>query len=317
MMTVQSGTSEADAGTLYPSSMMDPNGNSILIQYGPAAGTTTANTSGRVTQITDNRALSGAVSYQFSYSYLNVADLYPHLSGISSNVASERTTRFLWIRSSAFVSVYLDRFRQRHSVAGCFRARPGWRLQPDVWAGHRGTDASVDTGRGSLAWVYRTYTYAGSGLSFREVKTRQMTASAGTTSSWNIKLGDNDLLLHTAATVEDVGANSSKVWTFAASGTTQGLATSYGERGPTGAALQRAVYGWSTDNGNVYVSSVVNTRITPQWQAQSTSAQVLDQNGNITASAVYDYGNPTTPARTYTYSYLNDSNYTTRTFSIG
>jgi hypothetical protein len=65
---------------------------------------------------------------------------------------------------------------------------------------------------------------------------------------------------HATTTVSDTGANSSKVWTFGASGVSQGLAVSYEERGPGGTALMHTDYAWTTDNvGNVYVVTVVNT----------------------------------------------------------
>ena len=36
---------------------------------------------------------------------------------------------------------------------------------------------------GALAWTYRTYTYSGTGVSYREVLTRTMTPAAGAVSS--------------------------------------------------------------------------------------------------------------------------------------
>src|SRR5205823_7646304 len=101
---------------------------------------------------------------------------------------------------------------------------------------------------------------------------------------------------------------ASKVWTFDANG----RAATYEERGPGGAALLHTDYTWSTDNGNVYVGSVVNTSNPGSGQVQTKSTQTLDGNGNLTQSAVYDYGNLSTPAKTYNYSYLTGGNYTSR-----
>jgi YD repeat-containing protein len=77
-------------------------------------------------------------------------------------------------------------------------------------------------------------------------------------------------------------------------------------------ALLHKDYTWSTGNGNVYVWKVVNTRNPGASPVQSASTQTLDENGNVTVSAVYDYGNLTTPAKTYSYTYLTDANYTNR-----
>ena len=166
---------------------------------------------------------------------------------------------------------------------------------------------------GTLGWGYRTYLYTGTGRSYREVTTRQMTkASGGTQATWNVTPVDG-ATQHGSTTVSDLGANSSKVWTFGASGVSQGLATSYEERGPGGVALMHTDYTWTADAlGNVYVGTVVNTRNPGSSQVQSKSTQTLDTSGNLTQSAVYDYGNLSTPAKSYAYTYLTDPNYTSR-----
>jgi hypothetical protein len=52
---------------------------------------------------------------------------------------------------------------------------------------------------------------------------------------------------------------------------------------------------------------------------QTKSTQTLDIYGNLSQSQVFHYGNLVTPARTYNYSYLHESNGTTGrgTSSIG
>jgi len=46
------------------------------------------------------------------------------------------------------------------------------------------------------------------------------------------------------------------------------------------------------------------------YQKQSKTEQTLDTHGNLLQSKVYDYGNLTTPARTYNYTYVSDSPHT-------
>ena len=46
--------------------------------------------------------------------------------------------------------------------------------------------------------------------------------------------------------------------------------------------------------------------------AATKTVQTLDTHGNLTQSQAFDYGNLSTPARTYNYSYLTGSNYTSR-----
>ncbi len=46
------------------------------------------------------------------------------------------------------------------------------------------------------------------------------------------------------------------------------------------------------------------------YQKQSKTEQTLDTHGNVTETKLYDYGNLTTPARTYTNTYLGGTDYT-------
>jgi hypothetical protein len=113
---------------------------------------------------------------------------------------------------------------------------------------------------GTLGWGYRSYLYTGMGRSYREVTTRQVTmASGGGQSNWSVTPQDG-ATMHGSTTLSDLGANASKVWTFGASGVSQGLATAYEERGPGGAATMHTDYTWTADAlGNVYVGTVVSS----------------------------------------------------------
>ena len=108
-------------------------------------------------------------------------------------------------------------------------------------------------------------------------------------------------------------ALSSKIWTFGASGAgaSQGLAVTYEEYGASGPALMHTDYTWTSDaSGNLYVSEVKRTDQPGTSQVQSKSTQTLDPYGNVSESKVYDYG--LTLAKTYNYSYVTDSNYTSK-----
>jgi YD repeat-containing protein len=115
--------------------------------------------------------------------------------------------------------------------------------------------------------------------------------------------------------VADVGAGTQKVWSFTT--TTgppfAGLAATYEEHG-TSSTLLHKDYTWAQDAaGNVYVVSVATT-MDPgtSYAAQTKTTQALDTYGNIQVSYVYDYNNLNSPARTYSYSYITDPNYTSR-----
>ena len=308
-MTVTAAAGEQDAGTLYPSSMQDTNGNQIQIQYGPAAGTNAPNTSGRITYIIDTRAIGSNASYSLTYAYLNGGDLFPHLTGITNGIGSSENYAFSYGNNLSLSSPFTMTAFGAATVLQTVTVNNlniSYNLQYGLGTGEL-TQSTMPTG-GSLAWGYRTYTYAGSGLSYREVQTRQMSPSAGTTYSWNFTL-DNNVTLHTSAVVSDLGAGTSKVWTFeTAAGPTLGLSTSYEERNAAGTALLRKSYLWAQDTPNVYIGTVTST-LDPgtTYAAQSKTVQVLDSYGNVTTSQVYDYG-AGAPTRSYAYYYLHQAN---------
>ena len=117
----------------------------------------------------------------------------------------------------------------------------------------------------------------------------------------------------------DVGAGTQKVWTFqTAAGPFAGLAATYEERG-TSSTLLHKDYTWAQNAaGNVYVISVATTQDPgTAYAAQTKTTQSLDTYGNILVSYLYDYGNPNSPARTYSYSYITDPNYISRYSGTG
>ncbi len=71
---------------------------------------------------------------------------------------------------------------------------------------------------------------------------------------------------------------------------------------------------WTRDsNGNPYIASVLTTADEGQsYQKQSKTEQTLDTHGNVTETKLYDYGNLTTPARTYTNTYVGGTEYTSK-----
>lgn len=93
-------------------------------------------------------------------------------------------------------------------------------------------------------------------------------------------------------------------------GFNNGLVSAYEEHETSGAVLLRKDYTWTQDaGGKPYLGTVLSTL---NSTAQTKTVQTLDANGNIQTSNIYDYGNLSTAARTYTYTYLTDSNYTSR-----
>jgi hypothetical protein len=85
VMGCVSAGSEADAGTMYPTVLEDSNGNQILIRYYSGAGVGWSNSSARIQEIEDARAIlqygSGRyVTYAFTYDATN------HLQSITNTI---------------------------------------------------------------------------------------------------------------------------------------------------------------------------------------------------------------------------------------
>ena|ERR1035437_3481800 len=92
-----------------------------------------------------------------------------------------------------------------------------------------------------------------------------------------------------------------------------GLVTQYqGRQLPGPVNKTENDFTWSQDSvGNSYISATVTTLDSGQsYQAQSKTTQTVDIYGNVTQVNNFNYGNLSTPARTYNYTYLNASAYT-------
>lgn len=82
----QSVGTEQDAGTLYPTRLVDTNGNEIKLRYQGGLHYGGVNGSARVSEIEDVRAVSvgGGVYRTYSFTYNN--DLVPHLTSIQADI---------------------------------------------------------------------------------------------------------------------------------------------------------------------------------------------------------------------------------------
>ncbi len=83
---------------------------------------------------------------------------------------------------------------------------------------------------------------------------------------------------------------------------------------PALAGSRHEDYAWTTDAaGNRYIGAVLTTEdMGNPGQVQKKVEQTRDAYGNVTQTKLYNYGNLTTPARTYTNTYVTDANYTSR-----
>ena len=320
-MTVQSSAGEPDAGTLYPSLMQDTNGNQILLGYNPGAGTTSYNTSSRIYYILDARYNPDRgvyAVYNFGYTtgatprldYINngigTAENYSFTYNTGQNLGSPFGAGMAFGTTGLLHSIGVTGLGVSHTFE--YGSAPGGGTSAEM-------SRMVTPLGGDLRWTYKTFQYSGSNLSMREVDTRQMTqVSGGAQSSWTLNLDSSATTQHTWATITDNGAGSSKKWHFlTGAAPIGGLPSAYEEIDSQGATLLRKDFSWTQpQGGRVYQSSLLQTLSPGANQAQSKTEQTLDSWGNITETRLYAYGNLTTPARTYTYTYLNNSNYSSR-----
>ena len=148
---------------------------------------------------------------------------------------------------------------------------------------------------------------------------RYLSKSSGA-SQTNVNLvrgNDSSYAIHQSASLVDVSALAEKYWTFGTDVgyTSFGLQLSYEERKwPSHVPLYHQDFTWSSalPSFNVYISSTTTTLDPSGSPALKMTTQTLDQYGNLTQMRVYNFGNLSTPARTYTNTYLTDSNYTSR-----
>jgi hypothetical protein len=91
-----------------------------------------------------------------------------------------------------------------------------------------------------------------------------------------------------------------------------GLTTSIEQRPAAGqTAIRRQNLTWVQDSaGNPYIGTALTTQDPSGANVQSKTTQTLDTHGNVLTSNIYDYGNLSTAARTYTNTYLTNTNYT-------
>jgi hypothetical protein len=325
VMGCTSSSGEADADTMYPTTVEDVNGNQVLIVYGPGAGIPSAatNTSARISTITDVRAPSGLATYNFTY---NSDSPVPHLAGITNYIQTAETFNFTYAGAA---------------LAPPFGSDPSWAGQT---TSHLATMNVPSTGNyqftydsagagelgqvtfpygGHLRWVYQNFQYAG-GRTLREVSARYAAADSAGAVEWGpytITHPDsaNSVAVHSSTTLTDASGNGAKTWNFLGGSSPAwavGLIADFAQKASAGSTygITHDYYTWSQNaGGHPYISaktSLMDEGTGNQQSALTTQAQ--DGYGNTTQSVVYPFNNTSTPVRTYNSSYLYTSNYAPR-----
>jgi hypothetical protein len=315
---------EADAGTLYPTRLVDTNGNEIKLRYQGGLHYGGVNGSARVTEVEDVRSVVvGPVYKSYTFTYNN--DAIPHLTSIGTHVPGDNSNiRFTYHGSTSL----LDPFASANfgsAVDLATMSVPGsgvLQFAMTYYSGsHEFRKITMPYG-GTIEWEYGAKTLAGD-RTIREVTKRTLNAADAQgdkiyTLSHN-DTADLSLLAHAYTVVQDASGVADKKYLFSTTGDwTLGLLTGLQERKVAGpVTLRESTMTWQrTANLNPYITATVETMDPGQSYAQSSKVeQTLNDHGNLTERKQYGYYAPAgTPplARTFTYAYLATSNYTSR-----
>lgn len=308
-----SASGEADAGSLYPTTMESTDGNQILITYQQGAGGSTTNTSARISNIRDVRGSAQFGSFQFSYTSLNGVN---HLTGVANTIgtAEAYTLNYSAVTVQAPFSPYTS-YGTTETLGTVTTTGLGQQYSFTYNSDNSGTltYAYLPYG-GYLRWDYNNVTYT-NGATYRQVQTRYLSKDGVNTTSYPFSHEASTQNLHSFTIIDDPGGVGEKYWAFSLSGANTSMVTQYqGRQLPGPVTLTQNDFTWAQDaNGNLFIRSALTTQDPGQsYQAQKKTDQNVDVYGNVTQVFQFDFSSLTTPARVYTYTYLNNSNYTSR-----
>jgi RHS repeat-associated protein len=315
-----SASGEQDAGSLYPTTMESTDGNQILIIYQQGVGGSTTNTSARITSIQDSRV--GTIptyAYVFSYTYTGGTTPY-HLSSITNGIGTAEaygvtltavTLQAPFSPYTSYGTTYLLTGIDNGNIPYTALTHQTFTYSSD----NSGALTQATTGLGGYqAWSYHNVTYT-TGATFREVQTRSLSKDGVGVTNYPFSHETSTLNLHSYTIIDDPGGVGEKYWAFSLSGANTGMVTQYqGRKLPGPVALTQNDFTWAQDaNGNLFIRSALTTQDPGQtYQAQKRTDQDVDIYGNVTTVLNFDYNSLTTPARSYNYTYLTGSNYSSR-----
>jgi hypothetical protein len=167
---------------------------------------------------------------------------------------------------------------------------------------------------GTLRWEYRSFMYPGD-RTLREVQYRYLTKAPGASeTTYTFYHDDGSTQLHAWGAMEDP-SGPGRAWYFYTDGSGPLGALQRYEARPTiwASPILKREFAYTQDSaGRSYLSALTKTIEPDGANLQSKTEQTVDVHGNVTQSKLYDYGNLTTPIRTFNGTYLATSQYTSR-----
>ena len=308
-----SASSEADGGTMYPTTLEDSNGNQVLVNYQQAPGAGWTNSSARITTVEDVRAVNPGSGYQ-TYAFTYNTDTPPHLTAISNTISTGEAYTLVYTSQTLYSPINSANYG---TTAMLDHVTVNSTSTSNNFVYDSGGELTRVTLRykGYMAYDYQTAQYPSS-RSYREVVHRYLSKDGSTQTTYSFSHeGSITTDVHQYTKLDDPGGVGEKYWAFATSGTSEGLMTQYQGRQLPGPVVQtQNDVTWVQDAAlNSYVATNLTTSDPGQsYQAQGETTQTVDTYGNVTQVNQYNYGNLSTPYRTTNYAYLNSSGYLSR-----
>jgi RHS repeat-associated protein len=318
---------EPDAGTRYPTLIQDSNGNQIRIRYLAGRGVAWTNSSARISQIEDVRAnvLDGSTNQYFDYIFYYTQEDLPHLSWTNNYIGTNEKYTFAYSNSQTLVSPFngseygSTQFLQSVSSTVTNMAGQGVVIGYSFEYSASGEITRTDLPQGGyLRWDYQAQSYAGS-ISQREVLHQYVSAGSGSEMVYTFGNNPNDssLPVHAWRTIDYPDNSAQKAWLFHSNpgNSFLGLVYQHEERpAASQPSVRTTVYTWTTGPSSQPYIGTTETTLDPgtTYTKTSKTQQELDGYSNVVHTWLYDFSNLSTPARTYTNSYLSNTNYSSR-----
>ncbi|QOY91470.1 RHS repeat-associated core domain-containing protein [Paludibaculum fermentans] len=291
--------SVADSGTIYPTAFYDRNGNYIIAGYASGIGTNLADSSGRISWISDVRANA---SYGKSYDFVYTSTGLPHLTQINNNVGLGEEYALSYSTSQALKSPFTPnaQFATVDLLTGVNITNLGVPHLFEYGTNQAGELTKVTFPYGGVVeWAYTNFLF-GNGKTFREVNSRKLTSQPnGTQLTYGIAATDTGtpLFAHKARTVSDANGRDTRVYTLddVATSISYGASTAFEQRDTslTYPVLLHRDDTWTTDiKGNVYLNSSTTTLDPNSSGVPKVSRVEIDRDGwgNVTEQRLFDYG---------------------------
>ena len=322
-MGVVSQGGEWDAGTRYPSRMIDTSGNYLRFSYMQGQNAPTADSSARLQYVYDPRMNPivcppmwctpvGSPSYTLTYD----SSAIPHLKGVTAYLGTAETYTLTYANVADLVSPFspTTSYGPTTVLTGVHNAdlRVGNTFSYDAANSGELVQMNLPNG-GAIQWSYSAWTNS-AGMSQREVSARALTSvlnETPNTVTFTPDAGDSSLMLHAQRQLADGASGALRKYFFQSDAASPyaGLLSSEQDFNATQSTNYRtSSYIWAQDAwGHPYVTETDVTQ-DPGTTAAVTAktTQLMAANGTygqVTSTSQYSYTDLVNAARTHDYGY--------------